>query len=473
MEVISYNGHSSLQRINKQATVMGSWEQGKEVQGENAAGKENLRKRIFDRSTRRGRVHAEGPNVISYVARSREVAQWMVAKAEDTIVIRGVEYSMQFKLWMTKSELDERRRMEDESKFWVMAIRVPLRVMFHVENMVETSMGRVVKSLPPEQDKTRPKLMNLKFDLVKEAEDSFEPELSIRLGREVFKIQFVCKHTPWCERCRWWFHTSTDGCPRTGESDDEDQEGQRQGSNRQRQQTGDRHIREAARDESTQAPRQGGRAQGLEQTAARRVFQHQTTGRSSEAGRQASGGGREPSRPGSQNPRGVADCGARYLSGGGPSYTPLPRERDAGFRPYVPLRPPPWYEQQQRSLGPLANMYHNWFQNDYGMGSGLNYRVYGRGALVPSGTSTPREQQDRGLFQERSVVRDVARGHELSHRPEEELHEEGEADSQDTPAPSPLRDEGMDESPRDIPIGDSTAGCDEPPFEEQMARKHL
>ncbi|GBG59514.1 hypothetical protein CBR_g38538 [Chara braunii] len=174
------------------------------------------RQRTFDRNTGRGRVHAEGPNVVSYVAKSPEVAQWLVAKAEDTIVIRGVEYSMQFKPWMTKTELEERRRLEDESKFWVMAIRVPLRVMFHVENMVETSMGRVIKSLQPEQDRTRPKLMNLKFELVREAEEKFEPELSMRLGREVFRIKFVCRHTPWCDKCKRWFHTSTEGCPREG-----------------------------------------------------------------------------------------------------------------------------------------------------------------------------------------------------------------------------------------------------------------
>ncbi|GBG75467.1 hypothetical protein CBR_g20099 [Chara braunii] len=142
------------------------------------------RQRIFDRTTKRGRVHAEGPNVVSYVAKSREVAQWMIAKAKDNIVIRGVEYNMIFKPWLTRTKLEERRRMEDDSKFWVMAIRVPLRrrleddskfwvmairvplrAMFHVESMIETSMGHVINSLPPEHDKTRPKLMNLKFDL--------------------------------------------------------------------------------------------------------------------------------------------------------------------------------------------------------------------------------------------------------------------------------------------------------------------
>ncbi|GBG87006.1 hypothetical protein CBR_g44460 [Chara braunii] len=152
----------------------------------------------------------------------------MVAKADDILTIRGVEYGMLFKPWLTQTELDDRRRMEDETKFWVMAIRVPLRAMFHVESMVETAMGHVINCQPPEQDRTIPKLMNLKFDLVKEAEGNFEPELSIKLGQEVLRIKFVCKHTPWCERCKWWFHTTDDGCPRADEEPADGGSGQRQ-----------------------------------------------------------------------------------------------------------------------------------------------------------------------------------------------------------------------------------------------------
>ncbi|GBG59713.1 hypothetical protein CBR_g54818 [Chara braunii] len=129
------------------------------------------RERICDRSIKRGRIHGEGPNVLSYVAKSGEVARWMIAKGEDKVVIRGIEYGMVFKPWMTKAELEERRRADDATKLWVVALRVPLRMMFHVESMVESAMGRIMKSLPPEPDKSRPKLMNLKFELAREAED--------------------------------------------------------------------------------------------------------------------------------------------------------------------------------------------------------------------------------------------------------------------------------------------------------------
>ncbi|GBG61493.1 hypothetical protein CBR_g21836 [Chara braunii] len=209
------------------------------------------RERIFDRSIKRGRVHAEGPNVVSYVAKSREVAQWMISKAEDKVVIRGVEYGMLFKPWLTKTELEERRWQDDESKFWVMALRVPLRAMFHVESMVETSMGHVINSLPPKQDKTRPKFMNLKFELVREAKEKFEAEIQIRLGSEVLRIKFVCKHTPWCTRCRWWFHTAEEDCPRAGEEEPVSNPSVRQRDVQPFQNqraSDDRHIRSAARE---------------------------------------------------------------------------------------------------------------------------------------------------------------------------------------------------------------------------------
>ncbi|GBG58726.1 hypothetical protein CBR_g127 [Chara braunii] len=182
------------------------------------------RERIFDRSIKRGRIHGKGPNVLSYVAKSREVAQWMIAKGEDKVTICGIEYGMMFKPWLTKAELEERRRLEDDSKFWVMALRVPLRVMFHVESIVETAMGRVIKAIPPELDKTRPKLMNLKFELVREAEERFEEEMPIKLDDgEIHYIKFACKNTPWCDTCHWYFHTAMEDCPRQGEVQQEQQ----------------------------------------------------------------------------------------------------------------------------------------------------------------------------------------------------------------------------------------------------------
>ncbi|GBG64619.1 hypothetical protein CBR_g45675 [Chara braunii] len=211
---------------------------------------------MFDRSVKRGRIHGEGPNVLSYAAKSRDVARWMIAKGGDKVEIRRIEYGMAFEAWITKAELEERRRLEDESKFWVTALRVPQRVMFHVESMVETSMGRIINSIPPKSDKTRPKLMNVKFELVREAEERFEEELPIKLDNgEIYYIKFACKNTPWCETCRWYFHTATEGCPRMGETPSEqqtggnpriDNEGRRRGGDPVNEQN--RNIQEAPRD---------------------------------------------------------------------------------------------------------------------------------------------------------------------------------------------------------------------------------
>ncbi|GBG83856.1 hypothetical protein CBR_g37655 [Chara braunii] len=96
---------------------------------------------IFDRTVKRGRVHGEGLNIMTYIAMSRQVAQWMVAKGEDKVTVRGVEYRMLFKQWLTRRELDERRRMEDETRFWTMALRVPVRAMFPLKDMVSKRSG--------------------------------------------------------------------------------------------------------------------------------------------------------------------------------------------------------------------------------------------------------------------------------------------------------------------------------------------
>ncbi|GBG65666.1 hypothetical protein CBR_g51966 [Chara braunii] len=214
-----------------------------------------FRRRTFARGFKRGRVHGEGPNVMSYVAKSREVAQWLIAKGEDAVVIRGIEYKLLFKPWMTRAELDERRRNEEATKFWVSALRVPLRVMFHVPDLVTQAMAAILLQHPPEPDASRPKMMNMKFELAREAEEHFEPTISMRLeDGEMYNVEFVCKNTPWCTRCRWWYHTESDDCPRADEGEVEVSNG-RQGGDRNRQRgfnqgevVYERGIRDAARD---------------------------------------------------------------------------------------------------------------------------------------------------------------------------------------------------------------------------------
>ncbi|GBG79244.1 hypothetical protein CBR_g29295 [Chara braunii] len=180
-----------------------------------------IRQRIFDRGVQRGRIHGEGPNMVSYIAMTEEIAQWMIAKGWDKVSIGSVSYPILFKPWMTRKELEERRRVDDETKFWV----VVLKAVFHMQDMLEKAMGKVIKAYNPEPDKTRPKFMNRKYDLVKEAEANFVPELPMKLeDGEIVTIKVVCKHTPWCERCKWWFHTATNVCPRLAEQSNHEQE---------------------------------------------------------------------------------------------------------------------------------------------------------------------------------------------------------------------------------------------------------
>ncbi|GBG63824.1 hypothetical protein CBR_g39608 [Chara braunii] len=167
---------------------------------------------------------------------------------------------MLFKPWMTRAELAAQRRQEDETKFWVVALRVPLRAMFHIGDLLAQAMGPIIHRHPPEPDPSRPKLMNLKFDLAREAEERFEEKLPMKLeDGEMYEVQLVCKATPWCTRCRWWFHTENEGCPRAEEVGDEGRE--TSNNNSQRQQRGevifDRNIRDAARDPRIDNPAGG------------------------------------------------------------------------------------------------------------------------------------------------------------------------------------------------------------------------
>ncbi|GBG69309.1 hypothetical protein CBR_g4008 [Chara braunii] len=387
------------------------------------------RQRIFDRTIKRGRVHAEGPNVVSYVEKSREVAQWMIAKSEDSVVIRGIEYNMIFKPWLTKTELEERRRLEDDSKFWVMTIWVPLRAMFHVESMIETSMGHVINSLPPEQDKTRPKPMNLKFDLVREAEENFEAELPIRLGNEVLQIKFVCKHTPWCTRCRWWYHTSEEGCPRVEEDGAEGNSGQRQGdnfSNRSQGPTEDRHIRTAAREAF---PRQEGqdrqerpgtvgpsRIQGASQDA-RRGTAGQLSARATRSAApqfsRGSGGVVQDRNKGDASrdlPRSHAS-GREHVVHQQGQFLPPQQMPNAGFHPYIPpWGPMGWQGMGYQQHNPVLSINLPQFYNIYGTGQGLNYLAHDvgrRDLMVDYGGADHRARIRQGDDASR------ARGHQM------------------------------------------------------------
>ncbi|GBG61180.1 hypothetical protein CBR_g19256 [Chara braunii] len=112
-------------------------------------------------SFQRGKIKIESPNVISYVAKSREIAIWLVNKGSDELMVGSQRYVFEFKPWLTKAQLLAQRRVEDEQNFWVVAVQVPLDAFFYLEVQIRRVVGPVLRSHPPEQDR----MVNIKFDI--------------------------------------------------------------------------------------------------------------------------------------------------------------------------------------------------------------------------------------------------------------------------------------------------------------------
>ncbi|GBG62180.1 hypothetical protein CBR_g29379 [Chara braunii] len=89
----------------------------------------------FDAQTfRRGRTKMETPNMVSYVAKSREIATWLVNKGSDELTIGPSHYVFEFKPWLTKVQLRIQRQQEDDQNFWVIAVHVPLDAFLYLES---------------------------------------------------------------------------------------------------------------------------------------------------------------------------------------------------------------------------------------------------------------------------------------------------------------------------------------------------
>ncbi|GBG86749.1 hypothetical protein CBR_g41813 [Chara braunii] len=120
---------------------------------------------IFDPDTRRGRIRFEGQNVVSYVAKVKEVADWMLRSKEAKLKLGNKEYITTFKPWMPRQELRDRKLQEAERNFWIVALRVQLDTYYYLGEAVRGMFGEVLEMHPPEYDRTRPKLMNVKMDM--------------------------------------------------------------------------------------------------------------------------------------------------------------------------------------------------------------------------------------------------------------------------------------------------------------------
>ncbi|GBG64007.1 hypothetical protein CBR_g40252 [Chara braunii] len=162
----------------------------------------------FDPSTfGRGRVKVESLNVVSYVAKSSAVALWLLERGRDEITLGSTRYVLEFKAWMTKAQLKEQRRQEEESTFWVIAVRVPLDAMFYLEAQIRDAIGPVIRTYPSEPDRQKPTLINLKFDLDPTARPNMKDKIFVvTYEGDTLVVNLASSDTPRCRRCKAFFH---------------------------------------------------------------------------------------------------------------------------------------------------------------------------------------------------------------------------------------------------------------------------
>ncbi|GBG79843.1 hypothetical protein CBR_g30108 [Chara braunii] len=173
-----------------------------------------LGEKRFDEVIMRGRVCIESSNVLSYVAKDKAVTEWMFEEKEIRVALRGRWYSMAFKPWMTKAEIQDARRDEDRQYFWIRVIDVPIDTYCYLEAAAEGAIGPVRKVYPPEQDARTPRLINVRLDIAIEVlsrlKESFE---FTTFQGQVITVQVAHARSPWCSKCRRFFHLA-DQCPR-------------------------------------------------------------------------------------------------------------------------------------------------------------------------------------------------------------------------------------------------------------------
>ncbi|GBG76076.1 hypothetical protein CBR_g21316 [Chara braunii] len=162
-------------------------------------------------SGKRGRTHGEGPNVMSYVARSTKIAQWMTSLGTAEIPCRGGSFKVLFKPWLTRAELDRMRNEEQASGFCLIALRVPLVAMFSLQRAVGQNFGPVLKMHPPDKKEGEPSLGNVKIDCEPNVRDSYRDWLYVRSkDGDDLEIRIATQDSPFCNKCLWWFHTEDD-----------------------------------------------------------------------------------------------------------------------------------------------------------------------------------------------------------------------------------------------------------------------
>ncbi|GBG81589.1 hypothetical protein CBR_g32581 [Chara braunii] len=194
---------------------------------------------------RHGRIKIERPGVTSYVARTREVAEYMVREGQVEVTLGDTTYKVIFKPWMTRAEFRELRRQDDESTFWVIALQIPLDDMPFIYAQIEKAIGKIIQAHPTDADPDRPALVNARFDIDPEARANMKDIIWVATSKgDVLEIRLGTTGTLKCSKCKQFFHSEQD-CQRGARGRNQGTSAGATGQN-QPQQTGEASLANGA-----------------------------------------------------------------------------------------------------------------------------------------------------------------------------------------------------------------------------------
>ncbi|GBG91676.1 hypothetical protein CBR_g53489 [Chara braunii] len=160
----------------------------------------------FSENSRRGRIKIEGPGVASYVAKAREIAEFMISEGQVEVPMGDSStYKILFKPWMTWA-----------NTFWVIATQVPLDDMPFIYAQIEKAIGKIILAHPTDADPSRPALVNARFELDPDSRANMKDVIWVETAKgDVLEIRLATSDTMKCNECKQFFHQEQD-CRRRG-----------------------------------------------------------------------------------------------------------------------------------------------------------------------------------------------------------------------------------------------------------------